>query len=281
MIDMKFKPKWLPQVNAPFTYVLNSLKGDGVNFKLKKINPSKLKPSQGIVFGDKVSDIDPQSIKPLWISNDNYVLDGHHRYCAALANELPYIKVVRIDLNRQDAVRVLNKIMDIYEYQEQEKIEEIVAQDEINVMNDPDTNSINFLEMLETESREGEEEILHDNSVVGGKKKSVSGYRKQPIKENSLSGNFFSIKPIEGYKKYDIEFDNLLDTNDMGIQFYSDSNPIITLSKNWFPNINFNKLAKKYDVKPSSLINRAICEKARKMGYDGIKYGDIMIQGLN
>jgi len=28
-------------------------------------------------------------------------------------------------------------------------------------------------------------------------------------------------------------------------------------------------------------MNRAISEKARQMGYDGIKYSDIMVQGLD
>ena len=30
-----------------------------------------------------------------------------------------------------------------------------------------------------------------------------------------------------------------------------------------------------------SIINSDVEEKAKEMGYDGIKYGDIMVQGLN
>ena len=94
-------------------------------------------------------------------------------------------------------------------------------------------------------------------------------------------GNFFSIKPIEGYKKYDIEFDNLLETNDMDAIFQKDTNPVEVIAKKWFPNLDFKKIAKKYKLTPDVLINKAVYEKAKSMGYDGIKYGDVMVQGLN
>ena len=57
-------------------------------------------------------------------------------------------------------------------------------------------------------------------------------------------------------------------------------NPIKLLATAWFPNIKFEKIASKYKLKPDHLMYRAIAIKANKMGYDGIKYGDIIIQGL-
>ena len=56
--------------------------------------------------------------------------------------------------------------------------------------------------------------------------------------------------------------------------------PVDILAKNWFPNINFEKLSTQHDVPAINIKNKAVAEKAIKMGYDGIKYGNTIIQGL-
>lgn len=279
MIDLRYKPKWLPQVNAPFNYTLDMLDKEGVDYKYMQVDPDDLEPSQGIVAQDKVSQIDMNNILPIWISKEDRILDGHHRYVAALSRSIP-VKCIKIMLSQKDAVRMLNKIQDIFEYERQQKVMEVVAQDQINVMNDPDSdfNNGNFLESLEREKDDDEREILHDSTK---KPKNLTGYRKDEINEKSVVGNFFSLKPVDGYKKYDMEFDNLLNTNDLDITYKSDVNPVSRLAVSWFPNIDFKKIAKKHGVNPDSIINRAVAEKAKQMGYDGIKYGDIMVQGLN
>lgn len=279
MIDLRYKPMWLPQVNAPFNYTLDMLDKEDVEYKYMQADPEELTPSQGIVAQDKVSQIDMDNVKPIWISKENMVLDGHHRYVASLSRGIP-IKCIKIMLSQKDAVRLLNKIQDIFEYENQEKIMEVVAQDQINVMNDPDSdfNNGGITSTFESELENDNKEILHDSNK---KPKMVTGYRKKEISDTSVVGNFFSLKPTEGYNKYDIEFDNILNTNDLDINFKNDQNPVSNLAQKWFPNIDFKKIAKKHDVTEDSIINRAVAEKARKMGYDGIKYGDIMIQGLN
>jgi hypothetical protein len=283
MIDIRYKPSWLPQMNAPLSYILGKLKDEGVSFKLIRISPKNLKPSQGIIFSDKVSDIDPNNIPPIWSSKDHYTLDGHHRHGSSLSNNAPFIKSIEIDQNRDDAARTLNKIMDIYEHEItlslDNNVDEVVGQDIINDRNDPNRDTNSFLDQLEAEVKDGQQ-IIHDDKVVGGKKKTVKAYRKDPIKENSPVGNFFSLKPIDGYKKYEIEFNSLLNTNDMELIYRPDKNPIFILAKVWFPNVKFSNIAKKFEVDETILVNRVIVEKAKQMGYDGIKYGDIMIQGF-
>jgi hypothetical protein len=268
---------WLPQVNSPFNYTLDMLDKEGVDYKYMQADPEELSPSQGIVAQDKVSEIDIDNLKPIWISNDDKVLDGHHRYVAALSRNIP-IKCVKVMLPQKDAIRVLNKIQDIFEYENQEKIVEVVAQDQINAMNEPDSgvSTSEILATLEDDSSDDDKEILHDNK----KTKKISGYRKKDVNEKSMVGNFFSLKESDGYKKYDMEFDSLLDTNELGLTYNGNTSPVTALCKKWFPKIDFDKIAKNYDVKPESIMNRAVAEKARKMGYDGIKYGDIMVQGL-
>ena len=285
MIDTRYKPPHLPQINAPFIYVLDKLEQDGVEYNIKQSHPSELKPSQGIVALDKISSIDLDNIKPIWTSMDNDILDGHHRYGAALSHDKP-IRHVQIMLNPKDAIRALNKIQDIFEYEQQTQLEEVVAQDVLNLGTGMDggISHSEFLATLEAEMDDENREILHsgnEQGVVKKKKKIVTGYRKTAVVEDSEVGNFFTLNPVEGYKKYDIEFDKLLDTNDMNAIFIKGESPVFILAKKWFPNIDFDKIGKKYKISPNVLINRAVAEKAKSMGYDGIKYGDVMVQGLN
>ena len=277
MIDTRYKPSWLPQVNAPYIYVLNKLKDDGIKHKVGNIDPNKLQPMQGLVSLDKISKISLDNIKPIWISKDKKVLDGHHRYGAALSNgiDIPYFQIMLPSL---DAARVLNKIQDIFEYEDKLRVEELTHTTSVNNLNEPEM--VDYLSAIEEEMKD-DQEILHSGAEdkVGKKKRKIFAYRQQPINEKSPIGNFFSVKPVDGFTKYEIEFDNMLDTDKIGLHSHG-QNPIELLANAWFPNIKFDKIAKKYKVKSDNLMCRAIAEKAMKMGYDGIKYGDIIIQGL-
>ena len=130
MIDQRYKPSHLPQINAPYKYVLNILKEEGIKYLIQDVNPSKLKPSQGVVSLDKISEMDINEMKPYWVSEDNFVLDGHHRHGLALSNELPKVKVIKIKLPAKDASRALNKIQDIFDYKQ---AQEGLSQDVLNV----------------------------------------------------------------------------------------------------------------------------------------------------
>jgi hypothetical protein len=66
----------------------------------------------------------------------------------------------------------------------------------------------------------------------------------------------------------------------LGVTYKDGQQPVDILAKNWFPHVNFEKLSEQYKVPSINLKNKAITEKATKMGYDGIKYGDTLIQGL-
>ena len=272
MIDMRYKPKHLPQINAPYKHVLGALKEAGIKYRLQDVNPKTLKPSQGIVSLDKISEMDGKNLKPFWVSEDNCILDGHHRYGSALTHDLPKTKIIKIMLPAKEAIRALNKIQDIFEYNQ---TKESLSQDTLNNLDDVDFEIENNLDP--------NQQYLHSNfEIINSKsnKKKISGYRKNEIKEDSKAGNFFSVKPIDGFVKYNIEFDNLLDTNDFGLTFNNEDPPTKKLARVWFPNIDFAVLAQEKGGNELKLINRAVSEKAKKMGFDGIKYGDIIIQGL-
>ena len=270
MIDMRYKPQFLPQVHAPYDVVLQKLDEEGVDYTNVEVDPNDLTPLQGIVFSDDVGGVNVDDMNPIWISSDMQVLDGHHRMVRALLDEIP-IKCIMMNMNHKDACRVLNKIQDIYEYEQSQGLEEVQVQDTINFYQDDENQFLNALE---------EDNMALQTETPSKNEKTIIGYRKNPIKENSVVGNFFTLKPVEGYDKYEIDFENLLDTNSVDVTYKDGQDPVDILAKSWFPHVNFEKLSTQHSTDAINIKTKAVAEQAMKMGYDGIKYGDSIIQGL-
>jgi len=275
MIDMRHKPYFLPQVSAPADMVVGKLDEEGIDYDYIQVDPNELKASQGFTFSDDVGKVELDDMNPIWLDNENNILDGHHRWVKALLDKVP-LKAIKIDMNSKDACRLLNKIQDVYDYEQQRQMEEVVAQDQINAENERDSDGrySQFLNDLEESNAGVQKEKPSKNDKV------IIAYRRDPIKENSAIGNFFVLNPIDGFNKYEIDFENLLDTNDLGLHYKDSQIPAEVLAKAWFPHVNFEKLSEQYDIPALNLKNKAIAEKAQKMGYDGIKYGDTLLQGL-
>ena len=269
----KLAPHHLPQMSMPIVTIIEKLNEENIDYEYDEVDSNELVPSQAFVTSDKVHDVKLDDMNPIWVDMDNKIVDGHHRMIKALSENKP-IKVVRLKIPHNHACRVLNKIQDIYEYEESRKLEEVLAQDVINAnneMNSDDTFS-EYLAKLE------EDNSSIENMV--GNKTTLVGYRNKPIMENSSVGNFFILNPIEGYDKYEIEFDNLLDTDSIGIEYKDSQSPIDILAKIWFPHINFEKVSEIYNVPSHNIKNKAILEKAKLHNFDGIKYGNKLLQGL-
>src|ERR1035437_1450623 len=275
------RPYHLPQMNMPFEIVLQKLDDEGVDYEIVELNPNEndgINSSQNVVYSDEIEKVNIDDNNPIWMADDGEkinICDGHHRYTKALLDEIP-LKAVNIKLNEKDACRVLNKIQDIYEYEQKQQMEEVVGNDYINDYHKTDSgvSDSEFLNSLE------EDNLEVQSGKTSTNQKTIIGYRRDPIKENSVVGNFFSLKPIEGFDKYQIDFDNLLDTHSLGIVYKDSQEPADILAKIWFPHVNFEKISKEYDMSSANLKNKAIAEKAMSFGFDGIKYGDTLIQGL-
>lgn len=266
------RPYHLPQLNLSYVIILEKLDDENINYEMVQLQPSEndeIEPSQKLVYSDEITNVTLDDTKPIWIA-DNKICDGHHRYFKAMFENKP-IMAVKLDMGFMDACRVLNKIQDIYEYEVSQGLEEVVDQDAINFYGGDENQ---FLKTMEEDNGAIQTEAPTKNEKV------IIGYRKEPIKENSVVGNFFTLKPVDGYDKYEIGFDNLLDTNALGVTYKDGQEPVDILAKSWFPNINFEKLSTQHNTTPINLKTKAIAEKAMKMGYDGIKYGDSIIQGL-
>jgi len=274
---MRYKPPHLPQISAPYQIVLEKLRENDVDYQLIEVKPEELETSQGVVFSDEVSGVEVNDNNPIWVGQNLNVLDGHHRWVKAMSTNTPII-AVKINMNDRDACRLLNKIQDIYEYEQLHGIEEVgTQQNNLNTENDIDNDGssrMDFLSIME----DANSQILMSEPTLNPK--TVQAFRKDPINDNSVVGNFFLMKPVDGFDRYEIEFDNLLDTNELGLSFKTDQEPVDIVAKFWFPNINFEKLAEVYKTTPNNIKNKAIAERARRMNYDGIKFGESYIQGL-
>jgi hypothetical protein len=269
------RPYHLPQISMPFEEMLQKLDEENIEYEMIELEPSEndgINVSQNVTFSDEVEKCNISDKNPIWIAEDNKICDGHHRYIRALIDKVP-LKAIKLGLNEKDACRVLNKIEDIYEYQQKRGLEEVEMQDAINYYGGDENQFLNTLE-------EDNFNIETPSGETKTNQKTITAYRKEPIKENSAVGNFFSLKPIEGFSKYEIDFDNLLDLHSLGVTYKDGQEPADILAKIWFPHINFEKLSEQYGMPSINLKNKAITEKAMSLGYDGIKHDDKLIQGL-
>jgi len=249
----RISPNYLPQLIAPIDKILEEVSNSDVEYEYIQMNPNDLKASQPFTLSDDVYTSVLDDMHPIWIDNDLNIIDGHHKWIKSLtSNNL--ILVVKLNVEFKDACRLLNKM-----------------QDTINYYGDDENQ---FLNALEEDNNNIEYETPNTNQQT------IVGYRKDPIKENSSVGNFFTLNPVNGYSKYQIDFDNLLDTNALGVTYKDSQEPVDILAKIWFPHVNFEKISKQYDIPVNNLKNKAIAEKAMTLGYDGVKYGDKLIQGL-
>jgi hypothetical protein len=253
------KPYWLPQMTAPFDYVTKELKHEEVPYSLYNILNTELKPLQKEVNPDTVDFFKGVYKKntnkyPIFVSADNEILDGHNRFVAhkLVRGDRP-ITCFKIECDSKCAARILNKIQDKFDFEKtsNNKLEPISK----------------FLDKPEI----GWFDTMKDVEFVC--------YRDRPIKENSESGNFFYLTSDDGSKKFKIHFDKLMYISTDSI---NDPNklPQAWLAEKLAINKDFHEVALSKNISLQAAINREVAKKCREMGFDGINYGDKLIQTI-
>jgi hypothetical protein len=110
--DLGFKRKEMPQVegkNVP--KFLDFLKKNDVRYTEKLVDSKTLKPTQNQFNHEKIQGmidvIDSKQQKPIMVSKDGFVIDGHHRWLAHynLGRKMP---VYEIGLNIHDALDMMH-----------------------------------------------------------------------------------------------------------------------------------------------------------------------------
>ena len=125
MENKPLQPYYLPQVSAPFKFIVDNLKEMNVEWFPVLVTISTLKPLQKSVDMDKVTEIaenmkdDGKSISPVFISNKNHILDGHHRVSGIKykLGENSKIKAIKINADDKDGASMLKIIQDRWERQ--------------------------------------------------------------------------------------------------------------------------------------------------------------------
>ena len=109
----------MPQVKTQDLGKALDMVADKVKVTKETIPASKLKKSQKELIQSKVKGIakkygNPSDMKPLIISKDNHIVDGHHRWAAAIYKwgEDVKIPVHRINLTINNAIKLYKNIAD-------------------------------------------------------------------------------------------------------------------------------------------------------------------------
>lgn len=113
-IGMTFSRALMPQIGKDLK---NNLEKSDVEFKEVRVHPNELKATQSEFDLDKVRLMMLQPFNPrtdIIISNDNYILDGHHRWIVAF-NKNKKMTVLQVNLPILELLR-LTKTFDTTEY---------------------------------------------------------------------------------------------------------------------------------------------------------------------
>jgi len=107
----------MPQIQgSDLKDAFSILKKAGISVQIDEVLPKSLKHSQKTVNKKKVMALTRsigrgETIPPIVISEDNYIIDGHHRQLAyAVVEPDQSIKVIRINLPRDKALAVYKKV---------------------------------------------------------------------------------------------------------------------------------------------------------------------------
>ena len=125
-MNNRVHPANLPQVSAPFTFIVDNLNDMGIGYKLVKVQASKLKPMQDDVQFDLVNKLsgkwkNGEDFDPIFISDDNYICDGHHRAASKISAEGKDTKIKAIKILKQhnELPHLLGRIQDRWDISEE------------------------------------------------------------------------------------------------------------------------------------------------------------------
>jgi len=253
---MAVKQNWLPQVTADYNYLYKNLDANNVGYKIDAFNPHDLKPLTDNVNIDNVRGIkdtiiNSQPIDYIIISKDNEVLDGHDRLFGFQSTpEVNKIFCVKIYADKHDAARILNKIQDKYNWENNLDADYNIKSDDI-------------------------QEDVEDPKNA----KSLTLYSSKPFAPNNKVGNLLIDKMKPEFKHaYQFEFENLYEMDDSECG----DNPIESLGKKWFGDYdNFKMEAARAVLAFENYVMKRIYQEALNKGYDGIKYGTKFVQTID
>ncbi len=114
--------KTLPQITAPYNFIVNNLQEMGISHKPVVVKATKLKPLQEYLSSQKLEEFKKYNTEgyemgPIFISKEGYIIDGHHRAAGKIVGEGrdSKIKAIMIDCDYKTAPYVMGRIQDRWE----------------------------------------------------------------------------------------------------------------------------------------------------------------------
>jgi hypothetical protein len=126
-IGLTFSRALMPQL-GPVNDYLNNLKKHHIKFEKTAVDPMTLKSSQSEFSMESVAAImkKPRTTESkIIISNDGYVLDGHHRWIAHFNQTKKKMPVIKVDLPILELMRI-SKSFDNTKYRNLEQLKESI-----------------------------------------------------------------------------------------------------------------------------------------------------------
>ncbi len=245
----------------------------------------------------------------------------HRGYALMQDPSIDTVKCLKLYMDFKDAARVLNQIQDRFDfinggdmnddmlsfqtYQEPNFITNPISNTS-PILNTPSTvntevikpitdvdptpnqSDINNIDIDESKTirNNNNNNDVHDNGEmmdydqVRNNKKALVLYKNKPLDQKAKTGDFLNQNKEKGLKhEYNVDFDNLYEIEDDEISKYK--NPIECILEKWFSGKNLKEESVKNLMTQEVYAYRIINEKAKKQGYDGIKYGSKLVQVVN
>ena len=306
-VEKRLKPTWMAQVDAPQEYVLEFLNREGVGHKVVTMDPKLCKPTQKDVDPEKAKGISEamdadKPLGPVYLSADDEILDGHHRAFAAIRNpDVEGISCIKIYQGLQDAMRTLNKIQDIFSFEKENNMPGFAgkygntvdesAKDDVtqvapvapvaaDATADTGATDVQIPQDAVPAPQQAQGSQLVPFESAAQNPKELTLYAAKPVNTQARTGDFLLMEMKPSMKiEVKVAFENLLEIKPEaleGITF-----PTESVLREWLPGQDYTAEAKSQGLTQEVYMSREVNRLALQKGFDGISYGNKLVQVIN
>lgn len=298
-VEKRLKPKWMAQVEAPQEYVIEFLNREGIDHKVVTMDPKLCKHTQANVDPMKAKGIQEamdqnKPLGPIYLSADDEILDGHHRAFAAIRHpEVESISCVKIYQGLQDAMRLLNKAQDIYSFEKENNMPGFAGKygntidesnkDEVTVETPkPEVSSDTDVQIpsdVVAKTQPESNQLVPFESAVQNPQE-MTLYAAKSLNTKARTGDFLLTEKKPSMRlQMKVQFDNLLVIKPEALEGISFPTEAVLLE--WLPGQDYAAEAKSQGLTQEVYMSREVNRLALQKGFDGINYGDKLVQVIN
>jgi hypothetical protein len=305
--EKRLKPSWMAQVTAPPEYVVEYLERTGVGHKKVAMDPKMCKPLQDKVDLKKAQGIQEamdqnKPLGPIFISGDDEILDGHHRAYAAIKHpEVEQVACIKIYMEYKDAMRLLNKVQDKFEFEQEQEAQagggKAIGGEPVKMVDEEDRDESATTDVKPDGAAEqatdehlpaevvpqaqGPAQNLVSYETAGNNPKSVKAYKAMnSINSQARTGDFLLLEKKPTMKfEFNLDFENLLEIAQEALE--NITIPTEAVLQDWLPGADYAQESKSQGLPQEVWMSREVNRLALQKGFDGVLYGDKLVQVIN